>query len=205
MVSTTPVVAPLVAASATTVAVVGGVLVVGGLLVVGTCALIDWMIPDSYERSSVPNTASPSVSNSASSSGSNTWSPTSYTGSPSSSMSRVDVNLAKAALRNYPDYIYEKGCTEFVRKLLGKTKQIGSVDWVQGAYIGTDYSTLQPGDIVGWPSPDGVTYGHVAVYVGERDMMFIDVNGPYNTKKKTGGKVRKLTSYGRGLYKMSYP
>jgi cell wall-associated NlpC family hydrolase len=82
--------------------------------------------------------------------------------------------------------------------LLGKPQKHSS-KWTAGTCIGTDYSTLNPGDIVGWPVQAGEESGHVAVYIGEPNMMFIDVPG----KNKT---VRALKrGYGdEDLYKMSY-
>ena len=112
-------------------------------------------------------------------------------------MSRVNVQDAKAYLQD-TERIFEGGCTEFVAELLGQPQK-HSGNWTVGAYIGTNYSTLTPGDIVGWPVPPGKISGHVAVYIGEKNLMFIDVPGQNSS-------IRALKNgYGtQGLYKMSY-
>ena len=112
-------------------------------------------------------------------------------------MSRVNVEEAKSYLQD-PDHKFPGGCTEFVAKLLGKPQKKSS-QWTTGEYIGTDFSSLTPGDIVGWPVPAGQEHGHVAVYIGEANLKFIDVPGMNKT-------IRALKrGYGdQGLYKMSY-
>ena len=60
-------------------------------------------------------------------------------------------------------------------KLLGRHWK-KSTKWKRGACIGRDYSSLKPGDIVGWGGND--EEGHVAVYVGEKDMIFIHCREP---------------------------
>jgi hypothetical protein len=55
------------------------------------------------------------------------------------------------------------------------------------------FKNLKPGDIVGWKSATGS--GHVAIYIGEGDKVFIDVKGE-NEKPRT------VKSYGdQKLYK----
>ena len=68
-------------------------------------------------------------------------------------MSKVDVEAAKSYLDD-PDRIFKNGCTEFVAELLGK-KQKHSGQWTAGTCVGKDFSTLNPGDVVGWPVPAG--------------------------------------------------
>lgn len=100
--------------------------------------------------------------------------------------------------------IYRRGCSEFVSEVLGIPWR--SADSIMGddpESIGRwpDYKLdkLKPGDIVGWKknsSLDG--WGHVAVYVGQSDCMFMDVRRP-------GARPRKRTTgYGRQeLFKSS--
>ena len=80
-------------------------------------------------------------------------------------MSRVDVDKAKAGL-NDPGRVYKKGCTEHVAELLGKPQKHSS-QWKAGPSVGTDHSSFNPGDVVGWPPPPGKDHGHVAVFIGE--------------------------------------
>jgi len=90
---------------------------------------------------------------------------------------------------------YPKGCSGFVSEVLG-------VPWASANDLMGDKPTavdkvsdLKPGDIVGWKSATGS--GHVAVYIGEGDTVFIDVH-------QEGEKPRKVKSYGaQKLYKSS--
>lgn len=100
--------------------------------------------------------------------------------------------------------VYRRGCSEFVSDVLKIPWR--SADSIMGEdpeSIGRwpDYKLdkLKPGDIVGWKkkkSLDG--WGHVAVYIGQSDCMFIDVRRP-------GARPRKRTTgYGKQeLFKSS--
>lgn len=91
-------------------------------------------------------------------------------------------------------------------ELLGIKKPYHSGHWKTGPHIGKDYSSLKPGDIVGWPSPFKIATeskkresGHVAVFVGKPDMMFIHVSG-------CGKPIKASPCWEkhRELYRMSY-
>ena len=85
---------------------------------------------------------------------------------------------------------YAQGCSEFVSKVLGIPWE--SANALLGAapsMVGSNnhYAGLVPGDVVGWP--DVGAHGHVAIFVGEPAMMFIDVRNP-------GAEPRSLQGYG---------
>ena len=85
-------------------------------------------------------------------------------------------------------------------ELLGRPQKHSSL-WKQGAYVGKNgvYAGLVPGDIVGWPPKYAGGSGHVAVYIGDPNLKFIDVPGPGNTTRKV------VNGYGDNLlYKYSY-
>lgn len=103
-------------------------------------------------------------------------------------MSSVSVATAKSKVGTP----YKQGCSGFVCELLGKPWKSAD-SFHTGAAIGSapPYRGVQAGDIVGFA-------GHVAVYVGEADLMFIDVNG-------ANGVVRIVKrGYGQEVYKKSY-
>ena len=113
-------------------------------------------------------------------------------------MSKVNVATAKSKLDT--GVVYAGGCTEYVAECLGLPQKHSSL-WNQGASVGTNnaYSGLTPGDIVGWPPKYAGGSGHVAVYIGEATLKFIDVPGPGNTTR------RIRTGYGsQQLWKYSY-
>jgi cell wall-associated NlpC family hydrolase len=115
----------------------------------------------------------------------------------SSSMQNNRVVTAKQLLDEQDQY--DQGCSDFVSTVL-------DIDWesansIMGSnprYLGSNnsYSGLNPGDVVGWKSSSGP--GHVAVYIGEAGMKFIDVN-------TNGGTPRKVVNGygGQSLYKSS--
>ncbi|MFO0943057.1 MAG: hypothetical protein U0930_20155 [Pirellulales bacterium] len=93
---------------------------------------------------------------------------------------------------------WPRGCSAFVCLLL-------DIDWQDAnslmgdnpKYVGKDgnYTQLVSGDIVGWKKTGG--HGHVAVYIGEPEVTFIDVNGE-------GASPRRVRSYGdQEVYKSS--
>ena len=100
--------------------------------------------------------------------------------------------------------IYRRGCSEFVSDVLGipwrsADSIMGEDPESIGQWPNYDLEKLSPGDIVGWKrdrSLDG--WGHVAVYVGKSDCLFIDVRRP-------GARPRvRTTGYGRQeLFKSS--
>lgn len=86
--------------------------------------------------------------------------------------------------------VYELGCSEFVRDVLRITvvedaeTLMGDQAHSKPAGSGNKYPGLQPGDIVGWTKKqatvkgqDGTIHAHVAVYIGEESVAFIDANG----------------------------
>src|SRR5262249_25421866 len=82
--------------------------------------------------------------------------------------------------------VYPKGCSDFVAAVLGvKWEDANALMGKNPTYVGVNnsYKGLKPGDVVGWPKKGG--HGHVAIYVGEKDVRFIDVPRP-------GGKPRSL-------------
>jgi cell wall-associated NlpC family hydrolase len=109
--------------------------------------------------------------------------------------SRVDT--AKQLLNEQDEY--DQGCSDFVSTVLKISwEDANSIMGSNPTYIGINnsYSGLNPGDVVGWKSNSGP--GHVAIYIGEAGMKFIDVN-------TNGGTPRKvLNGYGgQSLYKSS--
>lgn len=93
---------------------------------------------------------------------------------------------------------YSRGCSEFVCKVLGIPWQsANSLMGSSPSQVGANnhYADLSPGDVAGWVNPAG--HGHVAIYIGEPGMTFIDV-------RENGATPRKLTGYGpQPLYKSS--
>jgi hypothetical protein len=89
---------------------------------------------------------------------------------------------------------YPKGCSDFVSQVLGVPWE--SANDLMGknpVEVEAGFKNLKPGDIVGWKSATGS--GHVAIYIGEGDKVFIDVKGE-NEKPRT------VKSYGdQKLYK----
>jgi hypothetical protein len=74
---------------------------------------------------------------------------------------------------------YTRGCSGFVAEVLltpwaDANALLGQSPEAVGR--NNNYHNLRPGDVVGWPAPQG--HGHVAVYIGEANMKFIDVPGP---------------------------
>jgi hypothetical protein len=99
-----------------------------------------------------------------------------------------------AAGANYP-----QGCSDFVASVLQiPWENANSLMGGNPTYVGVNntYSGLSPGDIAGWI--DQGASGHVAVYVGEPQMKFIDV-------RDVGGTPRAVVNgYGsQPVYKSS--
>lgn len=85
---------------------------------------------------------------------------------------------------------YPQGCSGFVCDVLQIPWQdANSLMGDNSNPIGTNgnYNNVNPGDIVGWVSATGS--GHVAVYIGDPGMTFIDARQP-------GNSPRSLSSYG---------
>lgn len=83
--------------------------------------------------------------------------------------------------------VFPQGCSGFVSAVL-------EIPWQDAnALLGNDpkivgsnnaYSDIEPGDVVGWKRAGGM--GHVAIYIGEPGMRFIDVPGPGKRPRKLG-------------------
>lgn len=72
---------------------------------------------------------------------------------------------------------YPKGCSDFACAVLKISwEDANALMGDNPVSVGKDnkYSGLKPGDVVGWKVEGG--HGHVAIYIGEMDQMFIDVN-----------------------------
>ena len=108
----------------------------------------------------------------------------------------ADVDRAKELFA--ANSAYPQGCSGYVCDVLQIAfEPANGLMGDSPSYIGANgsYSNLNPGEIVGWKSTSGS--GHVAVYVGEAGMTFLDVRQP-------GGKPRKVLSYGaQAVYKSS--
>lgn len=75
--------------------------------------------------------------------------------------------------------IYPKGCSEFVCEVLGLPwESANSLLGDSPTAAGSDntYVGLSPGDVSGWKGPG--ESGHVAIFVGEANLKFIDVRNP---------------------------
>lgn len=84
--------------------------------------------------------------------------------------------------------VYEKGCSEFVCEVLGIGYELAnSLMKNNDTPIGKDgtYHGVEAGDICGWVNSGGK--GHVAVYIGEQDMIFIDANEQTKPRKVKRG------------------
>lgn len=80
---------------------------------------------------------------------------------------------------------YEKGCSGFVSAALNiPWEDANSLMGSNPAYVGKDnsYTGLTIGDIVGWKVNGGS--GHVAVYIGEASMKFLDVRQENSAPRK---------------------
>jgi hypothetical protein len=96
---------------------------------------------------------------------------------------------------------YAKGCSDFVSKVLEISwEDANTLMGDNPTYVGVDnsYKGLNPGDVVGWKKEGG--HGHVAIYIGEADMKFLDVKDdnqkPRAVKKGYGTqKLYKSSKY----------
>jgi hypothetical protein len=89
--------------------------------------------------------------------------------SPSERVQKAKELLAKGE-------VYTQGCSGFVTAVLGiPWESANDLMSTSPAPAGdnNNYPNLQPGDIAGWTSESGS--GHVAVFIGEEGMKFIDV------------------------------
>lgn len=100
--------------------------------------------------------------------------------------SRERVRRAKELLAAGGEY--PRGCSEFIcrvlgvpwesaNSLLGDTPTVGGKD--------NDYPGLSAGDISGWKGAG--ESGHVAIFIGEAGLKFIDVRNPGATPRAIGG------------------
>lgn len=95
--------------------------------------------------------------------------------------------------------VHPRGCSELVAAVLGiPWEDANSQMGASPVYSGVDgtYAGLSPGDVVGWTRAG--SSGHVAIYIGEPGMKFIDVREP-------GARPRSLQNgYGAAqLYRSS--
>ena len=103
------------------------------------------------------------------------------------SMSSKQERVRRAKQLLVEGRVFSQGCSGFVSEvldipwrdansLLGKTpSEVGS---------NNAYSGLEPGDVVGWRRAGAM--GHVAIYIGEPGMKFIDVPGLGKAPRKLG-------------------
>lgn len=71
---------------------------------------------------------------------------------------------------------YPRGCSDFVVAVLGIPWEDANAlmgDSPTDGGVNGNYPNLGPGDVAGWKNSNG--HGHVAIYVGEAGMKFIDV------------------------------
>jgi len=108
---------------------------------------------------------------------------------------QVRVKRAKQLLKDARQY--PKGCSEFVCEVINRSgEDANTLMGLNPKYVGVngEYRNLNPGDVVGW---SGTPHGHVAIYIGERDIKFIDVH-------EVGQKPRSVKGYGdQKLFKSS--
>ena len=108
----------------------------------------------------------------------------------------ADIVVAKRLLANGSSY--SQGCSEYVCAVLNiPFEEANRLMGNSPTLVGSNglYQNVSPGDVVGWKSSSGS--GHVAIFVGEAGMTFLDVRQP-------GNKPRQLSSYGPQLvYKSS--
>ena len=100
--------------------------------------------------------------------------------------------------KGYIGEVMAKGCSQLVCKVLNIDYKTTANFTYDSESVGSNnsYSGLSPGDIVGWRNGSS---GHVAIYVGEENCMFIDCNGP-------GAAVRKVKNgYGKQKLYRVYP
>ncbi len=82
---------------------------------------------------------------------------------------------------------YPQGCSELVCKVLGiPWENANTLLGTAPTEIGSNgsYRNVAPGAVVGWKRVG--ESGHVAIYVGEPGMKFIDVRAPGATPRKLG-------------------
>ena len=121
-------------------------------------------------------------------------------GAPDSASANSD-RVKRAKDLNSEAAKYEKGCSGFVSKVLQISWQdANTLMGDKPTYVGVDnnYKGLTAGDVVGWKTEGG--HGHVAIYIGETDMMFLDVKdeneAPRAVKKGYGPqKLYKSSKY----------
>lgn len=97
-----------------------------------------------------------------------------YSGSISQLYTRSEiVQNAKYLHKNNNGKLWPGGCSEFVAKAIGKTT-VQAQKYVYGEDVKVEsngnYKGLTPGDLVCIKNP-----AHVAIYIGEKNMKFLDV------------------------------
>ena len=100
-------------------------------------------------------------------------------------------NVSKA--KGYLGDVMPKGCSQLVCNVLGIPYKTTAHFTYESKSVGSNnsYSGLIPGDVVGWRNGDS---GHLAIYIGEENCMFIDSPGP--------GKETRIVKRGYGAQKV---
>lgn len=83
--------------------------------------------------------------------------------------------------------VFPQGCSGFVSEVLEiPWEDANSILGSTPSLVGSNnaYSGIEPGDVVGWRRAGAM--GHVAIYIGEPGMKFIDVPGPGKAPRKLG-------------------